>query len=416
MNFMKKIVLIVILLSFYGVLFGQKKTINVENFTLSSEVLKEEQQIKVYLPENYESTSQQYPVLFVLDGERYFLNGITYQQNLTFQDKSPYFIVVGIINNDNSKRKKYFHNQSEDYIKFIERELVEYIDKNYRTLNERILFGWELGASLAIEIFNIHPSFFKSFILASPTHITTERINAASEMLKNKKELNNFFYITLGLSETWALEQTNLWVNALEQNAPQKLSWEYEILEDEDHYSTPLIAINKGLSIIFKDYETKRFYSLQEFIEFGGIEALNQYYKKRGQRYGIDTNIHDDTKHYLFLQSMIEDDFNWFEFFAKKFKLKEFMVDYYTNPLWFIRIANFYLKHDCINIANEIYDVGLDKFNESAKLYYEKGKLFELKENVSKAQSYYKKAIDIARKDSLPELKEYQKKIEIIEP
>ena len=143
---------------------------------------------------------------------------------------------------------------------------------------------------------------------------------------------------------------------------------------------------------------------------------MKKYYKKRGQRYGIDTNIHDDTKHYLFLQSMIEDDFNWFEFFAKKFKLKEFMVDYYTNPLWFIRIANFYLKHDCINIANEIYDVGLDKFNESAKLYYEKGKLFELKENVSKAQSYYKKAIDIARKDSLPELKEYQKKIEIIEP
>jgi len=413
---MKSIFLIVTLLSFYGVLFGQKETINVEHFPLSSEVLKQAQQIKVYLPQNYENTSQQYAVLYVLDGERYFLNGVTYQKNLTFQDKSPCFIVVGIMNNDNTKRKKYFNNESDDYIKFIDSELIRYIDKNYRTLDERILFGWEMGASLAIEAFNKHPYLFKSFILASPTHISTERINATSELLKNKKELNNFFYITIGASETWAFEQTNSWVNSLEQNAPKKLSWKYEILEDEDHYSTPLIAINKGLSFFFKDYETKRFYSLREFIEFGGIEALKKYYKKRGQRYGIDTNIHDDTKHYLFLQSMIEDDFNWFEFFAKKFKLKEFMVDYYTNPLWFIRIANFYLKHDCINIANEIYDVGLDKFNESAKLYYEKGKLFELKENVSKAQSYYKKAIDIARKDSLPELKEYQKKIEIIEP
>jgi len=413
---MKSIFLIVTLLSFYCELFGQKETINVEHFPLSSEVLKQAQQIKVYLPQNYENTSQQYAVLYVLDGERYFLNGVTYQKNLTFQDKSPCFIVVGIMNNDNTKRKKYFNNESDDYIKFIDSELIRYIDKNYRTLDERILFGWEMGASLAIEAFNKHPYLFKSFILASPTHISTERINATSELLKNKKELNNFFYITIGASETWAFEQTNSWVNSLEQNAPKKLSWKYEILEDEDHYSTPLIAINKGLSFFFKDYETKRFYSLREFIEFGGIEALKKYYKKRGQRYGIDTNIHDDTKHYLFLQSMIEDDFNWFEFFAKKFKLKEFMVDYYTNPLWFIRIANFYLKHDCINIANEIYDVGLDKFNESAKLYYEKGKLFELKENVSKAQSYYKKAIDIARKDSLPELKEYQKKIEIIEP
>jgi len=416
MSFMKSIFLIVTLLSFYCELFGQKETINVEHFPLSSEVLKQAQQIKVYLPQNYENTSQQYAVLYVLDGERYFLNGVTYQKNLTFQDKSPCFIVVGIMNNDNTKRKKYFNNESDDYIKFIDSELIRYIDKNYRTLDERILFGWEMGASLAIEAFNKHPYLFKSFILASPTHISTERINATSELLKNKKELNNFFYITIGASETWAFEQTNSWVNSLEQNAPKKLSWKYEILEDEDHYSTPLIAINKGLSFFFKDYETKRFYSLREFIEFGGIEALKKYYKKRGQRYGIDTNIHDDTKHYLFLQSMIEDDFNWFEFFAKKFKLKEFMVDYYTNPLWFIRIANFYLKHDCINIANEIYDVGLDKFNESAKLYYEKGKLFELKENVSKAQSYYKKAIDIARKDSLPELKEYQKKIEIIEP
>ena len=415
MSFMKSIFLIVTLLSFYGVLFGQKETINVEHFPLSSEVLKQAQQIKVYLPQNYENTSQQYAVLYVLDGERYFLNGVTYQKNLTFQDKSPCFIVVGIMNNDNTKRKKYFNNESDDYIKFIDSELIRYIDKNYRTLDERILFGWEMGASLAIEAFNKHPYLFKSFILASPTHISTERINATSELLKNKKELNNFFYITIGASETWAFEQTNSWVNSLEQNAPKKLSWKYEILEDEDHYSTPLIAINKGLSFFFKDYETKRFYSLREFIEFGGIEALKKYYKKRGQRYGIDTNIHDDTKHYLFLQSIIEDDFNWFEFFAKKFKLMEFIVDYYSNPLWFSRIANFYLKYDCVDKANEIYDIGLNKFKESAKLYYEKGKILELKGNVTKAKNYYKKAIDIAREGSLPELEKYQKKIEIIE-
>ena len=47
---------------------------------LKSEILQEDRDIQVFLPLNYNGNSKKYPVLYVLDAQRYFLNGIAFQQ------------------------------------------------------------------------------------------------------------------------------------------------------------------------------------------------------------------------------------------------------------------------------------------------------------------------------------------------
>lgn len=62
--------------------------------------------IDVVLPENYEKGSKRrYPVIFILDAQRYLLLPMAYQSVLTWKEYSPEFIVVGIKTDGMNRRK-----------------------------------------------------------------------------------------------------------------------------------------------------------------------------------------------------------------------------------------------------------------------------------------------------------------------
>ncbi|WP_271767459.1 alpha/beta hydrolase-fold protein [Aquimarina algiphila] len=414
---MKNYILILLLshISFYG---QKNETENIfgKTFIFQSEILEEKTEIQIYLPENYNISTQKYPVLYVLDGQRYFLNGITYQKNLAHKNSSPSFIVVGIKTNTLGKRRReLLYKESKKFIRFIEKEIVPHVDNNYRTLNERVYFGWEMAASLGLEIFAKQPSLFNAFILSSPTYITKNRTDGVLELLKTKKQLNHTIYFSLGSVESWSFEGINTLAKIFEQHTVKGLKWKYKLLGNDNHYSTPLITINQGLKTIFQDFEPIRFYSLQEFEDFGGIIPLQQHYQKRGERYDLQTDIHNDTKHYLLLQSLKEDNYNLFTFFVKEFDAKVFWKNYHKNHFLFHRYAQYYLKHNNIDEAKEIYSIGLEKFPESSLLHKGKADIYKVIGNRYQAKKHYQKAIKIAKQESNPELLTYKKSLEELE-
>jgi enterochelin esterase-like enzyme len=68
------------------------------NFLIKSEVLSEEREIQVYLPDGYTDSDRKYPVLYILDGQRLFLHGVSLQKSFAAGRQTPEFIVVGITN------------------------------------------------------------------------------------------------------------------------------------------------------------------------------------------------------------------------------------------------------------------------------------------------------------------------------
>ena len=158
--------------------FTQIENPNIAMSTIKSSILNEDRTIQIYTPDGYAESDKKYPVLYVLDGQEYFLLGLAYQDMLRFRDKSPEFIVVGI-NTDRRKRRVLFYNESDKFINFLETELIPFMDTNYRTKKEkeRLFFGWEMGAGLGFEILAERNDLFSGFILASPTHSTDKRIN-----------------------------------------------------------------------------------------------------------------------------------------------------------------------------------------------------------------------------------------------
>lgn len=408
---MKKSIILSLLIIFITIsrFYAQKSVTNTlgENHTIHSKFLGEDRDISIYLPDNYQDSKQKYPVLYIVDGQRYFLNGVLYQKTLGWQEKSPDFIVVGI-NTDNSKRRKLFYEDSKTFIHFLEQELFPYIERNFRTSSERIYFGWEMAGGLAIEILAKPERIFSAYLIASPTHINTSRLDSLRERLITKKGVNEFIYFTLSPLETWSIESIKNLRDILKENTLEESNWEYKSLNGENHHSTPTKTIHEGLSKYFNDYPYLQFYSLKEFNKFGGINTLKNHYKERGEKYSLSTEIHKSTKHFLLLQSMKEENYKLFESFMKEFG------DYYkskTRDLWFNRYAQFYLKYENPDKALEIFNAGLNKFPNSSIILSGLGDTYLAKRKTHQAKQYYKMAIDLATKNGDSNLEDYKLKL-----
>jgi len=373
---------------------------------LKSDILQEEREIQIFLPANYEGNSKKYPVLYIIDAQRYFLNGIAFQQNLTWQEIAPEFIVVGI-NTHAVKRRNLFYEESSKFIEFLEEELIPEINTKYKTLDERIYFGWEMAAGIGIQIFANKPSLFKGFLLSSPTHISRDRLEMVSEMLQNDTKQNLKIYSVLGTVENWATESMSSLDSIFQKHSTKNILWKYNLSDNENHYTTPLTTINEGLKLFFSDYGPIRFYSINEFSDYGGIERLKKHYQDRGKKYQISEDIHSDTKHYLLLQAHKENNFKIFDELVREIDGKIFIKNYYRQARWFARFSSFYLDNNRLEDALVILELGINKFPNASILHFAKGNYYKTIGKIKDTRKWYKKAIQIARMNNEPDLEKY---------
>ena len=365
-----------------------------KNYKIVSKILNETRGIQVYIPDNYsKEKNRSYPVLYVLDGQEYFMHGVAYQNMLRFRDKSPGFIVVGI-NTDRHKRRNLFYKESKKFTSFLKRELIPFIDTNFRTKKEkeRLYFGWEMAGGLGFELLANQINLFSGYFIASPTHSTEKRMNALKNMIIKK---DKFLLITSAPEERWITKDT-AFLSILKNHSANKL-WRYSVLEREDHYSTPLKTIHEGLSDYFTDYKPIRLRTLKAYDDYGGLAALKVYYNGRGVRYDLSTEIHKETKHFLLLNAMKEDNYKRFDYYANEF---DGYIETNTRDLWFDRYARFYLKHHNIEKALYLYQYGINKLPNSSMLYEGIGTLYKRKKDNKKALRAFTKALELDSNNS----------------
>jgi enterochelin esterase-like enzyme len=146
-----------------------------EEQTIYSEILEEEITLMVYLPPNY-STFRTYPVLIAQDGKDYFQFGRIASTTDRFinEEKVREFIIVAIPYKSVEDRRQKYHpdgSQNQDYIKFLAKELLPFIDKTYAAESigtERTLIGDSLGATVSLLTALNYPHTFSNIIMQSP--------------------------------------------------------------------------------------------------------------------------------------------------------------------------------------------------------------------------------------------------------
>lgn len=366
------------------------------NYTIHSKSLKEDRQIQVFVPESYNTTDKKYPVLYMLDGQRLFPFGVSLLKSYTHFRQTPEFIIVGITNKY-PDRFGHFIDIEKRFLKFIEEEVISYIDNSFRTTNKRLLFGWEYGGSFVIQTMMDKPHLFDAYLAASPFPLNN-KIEELDQFLSNNPRLNNMLYFSVSPNESQVNIGTRKLDSLLKLKAPKTLNWNYKELVNEEHLSTPYSTIYFGLKKFYRYYPELQFNSLEEFTKAGGLNYVNEYYKKRALDYGVSSNLSDWTMFSLTRNAIRAKDYNQFDIFINEFKKTGFLERIRINRSCLI--AEFYLENKQYNKSIKIFSLLADKYPNSELPLIGLGDNYKALLNNKKASMYYRMAEKLSKNKS----------------
>ena len=226
---------------------------------LKSNVLEESRQILVYLPDDYFKSDDYYPVLYVVDGDWNYLISSAYVNVLSSINRIPKMIVVAVLNVDRLRDFLPTHVEqvqtsggSDKFLEFLNKELIPYIDKKYRTKSDRVLYGASNSGLYVIYHLLKNPDSFKGYISGSPTvrHDDFFVNKMAKEKISKLNLVNKFLYISYGANEgDWMIDPIKGLEKILDEVSPNCLTWKVERFDDEGH--VPPASLYKGLKFIY---------------------------------------------------------------------------------------------------------------------------------------------------------------------
>lgn len=297
----------------YSIMFSQTNENSItigEKYFLKSKILNETRNYYVYLPPSYKtSQTKKYIVVYVLDGNKskfHEVTGIVQSMNSipNLKMQIPEVIVVAIENTDRVKNftptnsLNYLDQEkiasfgtsgeANDFMNFIEKELMPKIDTTYRTLSKNMIIGHSLGGLFAIHSLLENPGLFDYYILIDPSWFWDHNYigKRAKEVLLRKTDLKARVYIALANNFAeddrhykWGQE----FYQFLENNTSSSLYSKIQYFEDEKHLTIPLPSTYQGLRFIFDGFEI---FNFNEIFESPSI--LSKHYEKVSQKLGME--------------------------------------------------------------------------------------------------------------------------------
>ncbi len=225
--------------------------------SIQSQILNEKRTLNIYLPDGYSKTdSVTYPVIYLLDGgmDEDFVHtiGLVQFNTLSWVERLPNSIVVGIVNTDRKKdmtfpttvteEKEKFPTAggADNFINFIEKELQPYISQHYNTSGSNTIIGQSLAGLLATEILFKKTSLFNRYIIVSPSLWWSNGAMLKQPMAPPKTK--TWVYIGVGkeglapTAQPHVMEvDANLLVDKLKKAGNKQTELFFDYLPDENH-------------------------------------------------------------------------------------------------------------------------------------------------------------------------------------
>jgi predicted alpha/beta superfamily hydrolase len=262
---------------------------------LASKIMGENRTLWIHLPADYFTTKNTYPVLYLLDGDSHFDYAARMTDFLAGYDRNriPPMIVVGVINIDRGRDFTPLYDKKKDgrpdsskiitntgagrFLRYIEEEVIPYIDSTYRIQPYRILAAHSLGGLFALYAKETRPLLFPGLILTSPV-IRDQEQHHLQRFLNASHPHNGKLYIGIGNENTAKVDAL---VMELQRQSPDWFDWAHNKYPDENHFTAPYKTVFDGLKFIYRDW----------FIDYYGGENLSMpdldlKFKKLSQEFG----------------------------------------------------------------------------------------------------------------------------------
>lgn len=268
--------------------------------SLYSSALNQYRTIYVQLPNDYHPEStKKYPVTFILDGE-VFLPTLQDVHNYYSGGFIPEMIMIGISNSKNRTRDlttskietKYGmpftepSGEGHNFLNFIEKDLIPYIDNKYPTTNYRTLIGHSYGGLLTIYTLLNKPQLFANYIAIDPSLDWDNQslIKQANKIFSSKDYSDKSLYMSLSgqlhmqdasvtidnvmqdQSDFTLFARSNIELsNIIKSQSKNKLNFYWEFFPKELHGTIPFPSIKNGLITLFTWYQMENTGKINDF-------------------------------------------------------------------------------------------------------------------------------------------------------
>jgi tetratricopeptide (TPR) repeat protein len=207
-------------------------------------------------------------------------------------------IVVGITNTDRTRdltpTKATGANAAQfptaggadNFLKFIETEVIPEIEKRYRVQPYRVLAGHSFGGLFAVHALITRPELFNSYVAVSPSLQWSDdaTLKRAEEFFKTRKELHATLFTSLGNEPGDIGKAFEQFKQLLARNQIKGFESEAQQMTDEDHGSVVLRSHYFGLRKVYDGWQMPRDPATGAVA--GGLKAADEHYKWLSQKFG----------------------------------------------------------------------------------------------------------------------------------
>lgn len=307
--------------------------------SLFSNILKEQRKVWVYTPDltsGDKTPGRRYPVLYLLDGDAHFASVVGLVQQLSQVNGNsiyPEMMVVAIPNTDRTRDLTPTHVDSdppamdsafsrtsgggENFIAFLQHELIPHMDSLYPTAPYRVLVGHSFGGLAVMNVLTNHPKLFDAYVAIDPSMwYDHQRFLVAT---KKKLAANNFEgrRLYLGIANTLpggmtlaklkkdSSDETRHIRSILELDRFLKttrnngLVYASRYYQDDDHSSVPLVSEYDGLRFIFDYYRLRL--DARDFLDSttATVSKFQKHYQKVSKVLGYPVAPPESMVNYL---------------------------------------------------------------------------------------------------------------------
>jgi predicted alpha/beta superfamily hydrolase len=242
----------------------------------------------VHLPEGYENSKKDYPVIYMMNGQSVssFANASSTLDNLS-NERIPDMILIGISNTGVAANYRSCPDDSgnvksgDSFGKFLKEDLIPEVRKNYRTNDYKILFGQSNTGLFVLYCFLTQPDLFNAYVVASPMfgwcpQYYTDKTRG---FLKKNPSLNRKLYVSYGnLDYVEVLRYIDDFREVLGQS-PAGFQYKVELIENTGH--VPFITLNNALLNFFSEC------TLNEERKKLSIPEIKSHFEKLSSDFGF---------------------------------------------------------------------------------------------------------------------------------
>lgn len=262
-----------------------------ELHTVQSEIVNQSYELIVALPSSYaKSPDANYPVIYVLDGQWNFAMTEAITGKLGVDGFLPEVIVVGIAWGGKDAdpillRQRDFTPEvfaqwkgsggADKFLSALERELIPYIEKRYRTTESRTIAGSSLGGLFVSYALFERPRLFDKYVASAPAlWAVSDRFikQKLQEIVKKPPSGSTRLFIGCGLLD-YCKVQSEAMANAVTSAGLSNIKVELRLIEDIGHSSVEPINLTYGLKFVFA--RTPYEISDAALAQHAGVYGLN---------------------------------------------------------------------------------------------------------------------------------------------